>query len=251
MDNASGAPAVIAQYSSLLAGRATVVPLGNAGGLSGSVLWQVRAADGSVYCLRQWPVEHPTAERLLFIHSVLRHVAGRLPVVAQPLVTDRGVTFVRQEGHYWELTRWLPGEPDADMPARESRARAAMAMLAQFHAIAAEFQSTVGPAPAIDDRVRLINAARQGGLAAIEHAMAMPVDEEIDCRCRKLLPLVKFVLGREGLVEDELDKHAEIKTEIHIQPRKEVALRGDQGRHARARQNTSGMRDGRMTASSQ
>jgi Ser/Thr protein kinase RdoA (MazF antagonist) len=200
VDIASEPGLVIERYPLVLAGANAVQALGNAGGWSGSRLWRIAAADGNSYCLRRWPVEHPTAERLRFIHEVLLHVGARLPVVSQPLRTNRDETFVRFQEHFWELNRWMPGKPASETPVSLSRVRAAMRTLAQFHSLAAEFKSDFGPASAISDRLRLFDATKRGQLEAIEHAMGTPLDAELDARCRKLLSAVKALLARDSLV---------------------------------------------------
>ncbi len=53
-----------------------VESLGSAGGLSGARFWRIVAPRG-VLVLRRWPTEHPTPERLQFIHAVLQHAASR------------------------------------------------------------------------------------------------------------------------------------------------------------------------------
>ena len=82
------------------------------GGWSSSHVWRITAASSEPYCLRQWPQEHPTVERLNLIHGVLLAVAGGLPIVAVPLRTVAGQTFLQQAGHLWELTTWRPGVAD-------------------------------------------------------------------------------------------------------------------------------------------
>src|SRR5262245_48117331 len=104
-----------------------IEPLANAGGWSGSRLWRVSmvegvgslwrktpapagalsaAKDSRPLCLRRWPTEHPTVERLRFIHAVLQLVSAKLSVVACPLLTRDGGTFVEYDGHLWELSFW-------------------------------------------------------------------------------------------------------------------------------------------------
>ena len=60
-------------------------PLGSAGGFSGARFWRVESAAGQL-CLRCWPREHPTRDRLEQIHRVLRHAhsSGLLFVPACP-----------------------------------------------------------------------------------------------------------------------------------------------------------------------
>ena len=135
--------------------------LGNAGGWSGSQIWKVEvvsvagimpvgsavgnalrgvpgtAASPEFLCLRRWPREHPTPERLQLIHAVLSRVwEGGLHIVPVPLRTGQDTAFVEYEGHLWELTPWMPGIADFHAnPARE-RLRSAMQALARFHLLA-------------------------------------------------------------------------------------------------------------------
>jgi len=119
--------------------------LGGAGGFSGSRFWHITAAEGK-YGLRRWPAGNPDAQRLEFIHAVLRHVAGhgfaRVPV---PLTTRDAATCVSREGHLWELTPWLPGQADYRQRPSPQRLRSALVALAEFHLAAASF-AAVRPA---------------------------------------------------------------------------------------------------------
>src|SRR5436190_22437536 len=81
-----------------------IEPVGNAGGWSGSRLWRIGDASGRELCLRRWPAEHPSRERLGMIHAVLDLAAFKMPIVAYPLRTGAGATFVEHAGHLWELT---------------------------------------------------------------------------------------------------------------------------------------------------
>src|SRR5690242_19276257 len=54
----------------------SVESLGGGGGFSGARLWRIAAPRGRL-CLRRWPPEHPSAERLELIQRVLWHVAGQ------------------------------------------------------------------------------------------------------------------------------------------------------------------------------
>ena len=119
-----------------------VEPLGSAGGMSGAQFWRVSAVvRGSPdpappklgvglptpYILRRWPAEHPSPDRLRFIHAVLRHAAERgcgfLPV---PVTLQTGQSFVSHSGHLWELEPWMPGVADYDRLPSVAKLRAAM-----------------------------------------------------------------------------------------------------------------------------
>ena len=91
------------------AGSLQIQPLGSAGGMSGAQFWRVVAPCGALV-LRRWPTEHPTPERLRFIHAVLDHaVQNGITFVPQPLRTRAGESFVSHAGQLWELTPWMPG----------------------------------------------------------------------------------------------------------------------------------------------
>jgi homoserine kinase type II len=132
---------------------AQVESLGSAGGMSGAQFWRVTSAvvrgspapahpavTGSpdpaqrVLCLRRWPTEHPSPQRLKFIHSVLHHAALRgVSFIPVPVTTREGVSFVHHAGHLWQLERWMPGSADYEQSPRIEKLRAAMRALAQFH----------------------------------------------------------------------------------------------------------------------
>src|SRR5690242_6895206 len=103
------AQAVLSFYALVGSAVQRLEALENAGGWSGSRLWRLRDVTGRDLCLRRWPEEHPTKERLRMIHDVQAMVAGGLPIVACPLPARGGETIVENSGHLWELTRWLPG----------------------------------------------------------------------------------------------------------------------------------------------
>ncbi len=129
---------VLAEYPSDCRPRG-VEDLGSAGGFSGARFWRLDSPRGKL-CLRRWPAEHPSRERLTFIHAVLDHVHthgfSTLPV---PIRTSVGESCCSFDGHHWELTDWLLGA--ADYLATPSRAKleAAMSALARWHLAAADF----------------------------------------------------------------------------------------------------------------
>jgi Ser/Thr protein kinase RdoA (MazF antagonist) len=157
-----------------------VEPLENAGGWSGSRLWRIADAGGREVCLRRWPAEHPTADRLRLIHGVLAVVGPEMPVVACPIATTDGSTFVEHGGSFWELTLWKPGRGDyRDNPSRP-RLRAALQVLARFHSLASGYHWARGPAPTIQERLRRWLEMKDGGLSIIERSLGVRLMEEID-----------------------------------------------------------------------
>src|SRR3954466_9640280 len=127
------AQAVLRFYALDVAAVQRIEPVGNAGGWSGSRLWRIGDASGRELCLRRWPKEHPTKDRLRLIHDVLKIVSAELPIVACPLPAGDGATFVEHGGHLWELSPWLPGVADYRSQPSHERLRAAVAILARFH----------------------------------------------------------------------------------------------------------------------
>jgi Ser/Thr protein kinase RdoA (MazF antagonist) len=166
----------------------SVEPLGNAGGWSGSRLWRIVDERGWEHCLRRWPAEHPTKERLRWIHSVLLWVGPQLPVITFPLPTARGESFVEYGGHLWERTGWRSGKADYHVNPTRPRLRAAMQTLARFHQLTAHIgPKEAAPPPAVIDRRRQFEAYRGGGLTAIERAMGSQLKNDIDAIARRLL----------------------------------------------------------------
>jgi Ser/Thr protein kinase RdoA (MazF antagonist) len=186
---------VLSFYGVIVGTVRTIEPLGNAGGWSGSRLWRLTNSAGDRFCLRRWPAEHPTAERLRLIHAVLTCVAPQLPAVAVPLNTNGGLTFIEHSGHLWELTAWRPGTADYHAHPSRPRLRAAMHALARFHVLAARFEQHRGRAQTLVDRHRLWSEMRDGGLSLIEQALATPLDSEIDSRALCLLPLARNLMA--------------------------------------------------------
>lgn len=162
-------------------------PLGGAGGFSGAEFWRVHGLDGD-WCLRCWPLGHPSPERLKFIHAVLGSVARRgLEVVAVPEPTRQGETFIVSAGHHWELARWMPGSPARRNSLNREQLGAAMRCLGTFHLLAADCQQTIGAAPGIVERVDRITELERGVLQKIQEACRQPVWPELASRVDPIL----------------------------------------------------------------
>jgi len=189
---------VLAEFG-LAVRQQCVQVLGQAGGLSGALLWRVAMPDGDL-CLRRWPARHPTLERLSFIHAVLAHVdqAG-INFVPVPKVDRSGRTIVEQSGHLWELTPWLPGQADYAIRPGPERLQAAMRALAQVHIAAASFPASlgaVGPAPGVGDRSEQLAALDDRTLVGLARSIVAgdwPVAAE---RARQIMLLVPRVMPR-------------------------------------------------------
>jgi len=140
---------------------------------------------------------------------VVGSVATQLPMVAYPLRTAAGATFVEHGDHRWELTNWLPGTADYHAYPSPARLRAAMQVLARFHQLASRYQRRLGAAPAIADRLRQSRSMQDEGLSVIERALAAPLDEGIDGRASRLLTLARKALDTSHFVR-ALDANQEL-----------------------------------------
>ncbi len=189
-----------------------IQPLGAAGGFSGALFWRLTAPRG-VLCLRRWPAEHPNAERLEFIQSILWHVAKRgFEFAPTPIRTESGAGYLRHAGHLWELTPWMPGVADYFPERRPEKLSAALVTLAQFHIAAADFAEwrvesgewrennspgrkarVSASSPNIAQRLDQLAALRSGGLqqivAAVEAASASNRWSGLATFAKRIMPL--------------------------------------------------------------
>lgn len=150
-----------------------VEPLGNAGGLSGAQFWRLVAPRGALG-LRCWPIEHPSLERLEFIHAVLRHAtAGGPDFLPVPITTSTGTSIVQKAGRLWEMTPWLPGAADYEQSPSAEKLRSAMVALAKFHVAVGDFPASTqfAPAPAISQRLKRLRELKSGGTVELIDAI--------------------------------------------------------------------------------
>jgi Ser/Thr protein kinase RdoA (MazF antagonist) len=117
-----------------------VESLGSAGGMSGAQFWRV-ATERGMLCLRRWPLEHPSPQRLAFIHDVMQHATRRgISFIPVPITTHAGESFVHHAGHLWQLEPWMPGAADYEQSPRIEKLRAAMTALARLHVATRDFE---------------------------------------------------------------------------------------------------------------
>ncbi|MEX0643158.1 MAG: aminoglycoside phosphotransferase family protein [Pirellulales bacterium] len=157
-------------------------PLGSAGGMSGAEFWRITAPRGTL-ALRRWPLEHPTPERLRFIHAVLRHAAQRdIAFLPLPIRATSGESFICDAGHLWELAPWMPGTADYERAPSIDKLCAAMQALAEVHIALADCepselpdlaatQRVAGPSPAVTRRLVQLHELQRGGADKLSHAV--------------------------------------------------------------------------------
>jgi Ser/Thr protein kinase RdoA (MazF antagonist) len=171
-----------------------IEPLGSAGGLSGAQFCRLESPRGT-FVLRRWPTEHPSPERLLFIHEVLFHAAaGGVTFLALPIRTASGATFVRRGGDLWELARWMPGAADYERSPTIEKLRAAMRALATFHKAVSDFplaaEHRVARAPAIAGRLRRIKELSSRDVDALSQAITKDVWPELSPLAHRFIGLL-------------------------------------------------------------
>lgn len=194
--------------------------LGGAGGFSGARFWRLDTPRGRL-CLRCWPPEHPTPERLEYIQAVLWHVHQEgFKLVPVPLETGRHAGYVCHAGHLWELAPWMPGAADFRNSPSTVRLRAAMTALAEFHRAAESFPPADGnpqPSPGIEERRRKLQALLAGGFAELQAAVSRGPEQDFHAalRGRAIRICQSFLRHAEGVLTQLA---AATKVHVPLQP---------------------------------
>lgn len=170
----------------------TQEPLTSAAGFSGARLWRLKSARGTL-CLRRWPTEHPTVERLEFIQAVLWHVDQEgFRLIPVPLETRHRHGYVWHAGHLWELAPWLSGQADYPQKPSPEKLHNALASVARFHDAAATFPlPEIGPtaSPGILERRDRLRELLTGRLAELQSAVTLGPWPELAARAGDLISL--------------------------------------------------------------
>lgn len=181
---------------------AQIEPLGAAGGMSGAQFWRVTASCGT-HILRRWPREHPTPERLRFIHAVLRHASRRgFAVAPVPICSSSGESHVEFAGQLWELSPWMPGTANYEHAPSATKLQAALRTLARFHVAVADFSDAsgllpaVGPGPAIVHRIGRLRDLADGGIRSLAQAIDKSIWPELAVPAHQFLISLPAVLPR-------------------------------------------------------
>jgi homoserine kinase type II len=173
-------------------------------GVDGSQVMR-RAPDPAPACtliLRRWPIEHPTPQRLQFIHAVLDHLARRgLSFIPAPIRTANGESFLHHAGHLWELAPWMPGTADYEHSPSTEKLRAAMIALAQIHVSAREFpltapQQVARAAPAISRRLARLHELTAGTQQQLLGVINESIWPELAPLARKFLTALPNAIPR-------------------------------------------------------
>lgn len=193
-----------------------VEALGSAGGFSGAELWRLRTPRGTL-CLRRWPQEYPTPERLEFIQAILWHVWREgFQLVPVPIETRRHAGHVRHSGTLWELSPWMSGTADFHSDPSPHKLKAAMMALARFHRAAERFplpERQPSISPGILDRLRQVRELAGGGVAHLAECVARHPRPDFDGLAREWLTLSPRALE---VVRPELENASRVA--VRIQP---------------------------------
>ncbi len=188
-------------------------PLGSAGGMSGAQFWRINAPRGTLI-LRRWPQEHPTPDRLRFIHAVLHHAAQRdIKILPVPIRATTGESFVYHAGHMWELAPWMPGTADYERAPTVEKLQAAMQALAKFHVAVADFdpnralQFSVGrqaelppktavPTPSIQRRLSMLQELQSGGAEELSSSITNTIWSDLAPLARQFFAALPTAMPR-------------------------------------------------------
>jgi Ser/Thr protein kinase RdoA (MazF antagonist) len=178
-----------------------VESLGAAGGMSGAQFWRIESPSG-ILVVRRWPSEHPSPERLRFIHGVLFHAAERgIPFLPTPIRTATGESFVLFDGHLWELNPWMPGKANYEQSPNHQKLGAAMTALAKFHSAVSDFpklglQQVAGSPPAISRRLSRLRDLSRRGAGQLADGINNDVWPELTPLAGRFLAVMPRILSR-------------------------------------------------------
>jgi hypothetical protein len=140
------------------------------GGLSDSQVFQCCSPMGDL-CLRRWPRNRYTRERLSWIHHHIEIAARRVlrgdgqRVLPKLVPASNGPFCEPLPGEVWELTEWMPGCADYLEAPSDRRLQAAMGTLRNLHRVWLDASSYDGAAtvfdysPALRDRIAILRTA--------------------------------------------------------------------------------------------
>lgn len=146
------------------------------GGFSGADVWRVETAAGPC-CLRRWPADGPDADRIRWIHVILRHAhAVGCKFLPLPLeAADSGSTLIHHGERLWELSDWATGHADYAPEPSEAKLRSTIRAFATFHAATVNepWASAVEESsPGIAERLARLDAGLASGLRDLRAADA-------------------------------------------------------------------------------
>jgi homoserine kinase type II len=98
----------------------------------------------------------------LIHRSLNQAIANGCDFVPKLRAFDGPVTVYEDASGFWEAANWLPGEPtpllSAEANPQPEKLHCALAAIGQLHRALRDLETRVGPAPAVDDRLRRLAA---------------------------------------------------------------------------------------------
>lgn len=143
---------ILARYPFLVPN--SIHALKPADSFSGAALWKIESS--ATFCLKAWPITDIAPERLGWIHRLMQHArrAG-LSFVPDVMAARDGSTWLSEAGCLWDLTTWMPGQPDSHSWPTAARVAAACTALARIHVTWSGIDASQGPCPALQRRLDL------------------------------------------------------------------------------------------------
>ena len=146
----------LAHYPAVVA-RVEWVPLGHAGGFSGSSLWRGQLHGERLFVLKAWQHDYP-AERLETIHRWMTYARrnGDLSFVPEVVPSESGRSVVEAAGRVWDVTAWLPGIADFSAEPNDAKLMASCQAIAKLHRAWVPRQVPLAPCPGVERRILLL-----------------------------------------------------------------------------------------------
>jgi len=184
---------IIEHYPALQGSSIEFLEIG--GGLSGAKLWKLASdlyGDQKFYCLRRWPLQHPSLDQLNWIHRVLIFASENdCHFVPRPLLSVARESMVQQQGYLWEITPWMPGTADYHWIRQPIKMANMMEALAKFHLVVAGLQSQFRPSSNVQRRLNQLQSLpqliQQLKSCALDSGISLQVAPEFLDRLRQLL----------------------------------------------------------------
>lgn len=128
------------------------------------------------------------------IHRWLGEAAG-LGFVPVPLAALDGRTLHERGGRLWDVSPWLTGVSDSDVPPGPSRLRAGFAALAAFHQ-SLRSDRTRGPSPGLNARLREFEALLGGGFTSLDGVVDRASGDPLAPLAARWLTLARWTAPR-------------------------------------------------------
>ncbi len=200
---------VLSQYQPPDQPNSAVVPLGNAGGASGSDLFRYTARDGSDLVLKAWPIEQSTLRRVKQVHTWIDHVSD-LEFIPRLRRSKEGSTVALTQGRCWEVATWMPGSPATTGSPTPEHVETVLINLAKLHLRWASLGVRLEKSPGLKARVEEIRQLGSGELAQLQKIVTSQKDSVVRTTAQSWLEAAGRLDFRK-YASTELD-------ELYIQP---------------------------------